>query len=290
MENKITLFLDSGAYSAWSVGAEIDLDEYAKFVKEHKDLFSYYFNLDVIPGKKDKPTSADDVEKAAAMSRKNWLALKKQGLNSIPIFHQREDFKWLRKMVADKEPYLGISPREGLPADVILSWLDAVFDELTDKDGRPIVKTHGLGVASWRMMSRYPWTTCDATSWALTSAFGQVLIPEYDASGKPDYLAEPRKVLVSNVDRTRKDKTPEEDTFLGVRGTGMQPKHYKTLGKHMQARVNDFLENYVGTSFDKVSSDYEERARAIVFVFRKFEEQLGEVRFKRKRSLISGRS
>lgn len=46
--NKIELFLDSGAYSAWSQKTKINLKKYIKFIKENEDVIDVYSNLDVI--------------------------------------------------------------------------------------------------------------------------------------------------------------------------------------------------------------------------------------------------
>ena len=45
---KINLFLDSGAYSAWSKGVTIDIDEYISFIKKNIKYITVYANLDVI--------------------------------------------------------------------------------------------------------------------------------------------------------------------------------------------------------------------------------------------------
>ena len=37
-KNKVELFLDSGAYSAWSQGSPIDINNYIDFIKENIDV------------------------------------------------------------------------------------------------------------------------------------------------------------------------------------------------------------------------------------------------------------
>jgi len=57
--------LDSGAYSAWSKGKRISLEDYVEFILTRgTDTWTTIVNLDVIPGKKGKkddppPTSAE---------------------------------------------------------------------------------------------------------------------------------------------------------------------------------------------------------------------------------------
>ena len=38
MERRVKCILDSGAYSAWGQGIEIDLRDYIRYVQEHKHL------------------------------------------------------------------------------------------------------------------------------------------------------------------------------------------------------------------------------------------------------------
>ena len=46
--NKVELFLDSGAFSAFTQKVTIDIQEYIAFIKEHEDIIDVYANLDVI--------------------------------------------------------------------------------------------------------------------------------------------------------------------------------------------------------------------------------------------------
>ena len=78
-------FLDSGAFSAYTVGAKINLDEYIQYIKDHK--IKTYANLDVI----------DDVEG----SYQNYKYMVSSGLKPIPVFHCGEDSKYLELYLKD---------------------------------------------------------------------------------------------------------------------------------------------------------------------------------------------
>ena len=41
-----TLWLDSGAFSAWNVGREIDLDHYIAYIKANIEHIDYYVNVE----------------------------------------------------------------------------------------------------------------------------------------------------------------------------------------------------------------------------------------------------
>jgi len=48
--------LDSGAYSVWSQGEELDIDDYIRFCLMYPEV-DYYVSLDVILGVKGDPSS-----------------------------------------------------------------------------------------------------------------------------------------------------------------------------------------------------------------------------------------
>ena len=83
LNNNISLFLDSGAYSAWSKGIEINIDEYIEFVKKYKDNLTVYANLDDI----------NSPEK----TWENQRYMESKGLKPLPCFHYGEDVKYLKR-------------------------------------------------------------------------------------------------------------------------------------------------------------------------------------------------
>lgn len=264
-QNRVRLMLDSGAYTAWTKGEAIDLKEYIAYIKKNSEYIDTYFNLDVIPGRQGQKRTPKIIEEGAAASYKNLQLMKKAGLTPIPVFHQQEDPKWLRKMIDGGEPYIALSTFKELSIKDNVNWLDECFSLLTDKEGKPLRKVHGLGVASFELLKQYPWYTCDATSWALTAAYGAVFVPQY-RGGKPDFSLEPIKLTVSTVDRKN----------------GVPADHYLRYGPIMRERVEDFLENYVKVSTEDVAEDYVPRAQAIVYFMLRFQEAIGDVRFKRR--------
>ena len=108
------IIIDSGAFSAWTKGEEVDLDKYISFCKELKESREgreniYIVNLDVIPGSWGKRPTQEQREEAAEQGWKNMEYMFSKGIIPIHVFHQHEDFKWLDKITNEIE-YLGISP------------------------------------------------------------------------------------------------------------------------------------------------------------------------------------
>jgi len=107
----IKLMLDSGAFSVWSSGKKIDLDEYTKFCKEHSN-FTTVVNLDVIPPKGLR-LSKELKEACCQEGWDNYMSMLRHiPLEQlVPVFHRGEDFKWLEKYLDFGSPYIGLSPR-----------------------------------------------------------------------------------------------------------------------------------------------------------------------------------
>jgi hypothetical protein len=178
---EISIMLDSGAFTAWTQGKPVDLDEYIAFIKEYKDRLDCYINLDVIPGKPGQHSlSKEEVTEAAEQGWENWLYMKKHGLDPVPVFHQGEDIEFLKRMIEETD-YVGISPQEDLREATKDQWLRQVFKFLDDY---PDVKTHGFGVTNVNFLHRFKWYSADSITWRLLGAYGKILYPrngyEYD--------------------------------------------------------------------------------------------------------------
>jgi hypothetical protein len=200
----LEIMLDSGAYSAWTRGTTITVEEYAQFINLFPpDTFDVIVNLDVIPGSpEDKNPSPTEVEKACDEGWENWLqlteAIKPRGIQPLHVFHQGDDIKWLKRLM-DKADYFGISPRNGIPEKQRWKWLDEIMPILCDDNGYPLRKFHGFGVTSVETMKRYPWYSCDSTSWLKTGAFGAVMIPLGDVLDPK----QTRRVVFTDASRRR---------------------------------------------------------------------------------------
>lgn len=203
-----SIIVDSGAFSAWNKGQEVDLDNYIEYahqaINDASELGEEIriVNLDVIPGKVGQTKSLTKnfsnskhpriIEAAAKQGYKNLCKMLKNGITPIHVFHQGEEFKWLDKMV-EKTDYIGISPANDMPSLSRRNWIESVFDYLYKNNID--VKTHGFAVHSREVLINYPWTSCDAASWRLTAGMGYIYFP---AGGykNPDFS---KKAIVLNV-------------------------------------------------------------------------------------------
>lgn len=179
------LLVDSGAHSAHTKGIELDVDEYINFANEHMDKITLYVQVDKIPGIYRKPKTQKDWLEAPAISWENYKYMRSKSVDCeklVPVFHQGEDFKWLKNMCdyvfedGKQIPYIGLSPRGDVSLKDKYDFCAQCFSVI-QKSSQPNIKTHAFGATSLSMLERLPFTSADSTTWVLVSAFGQVWIP-----------------------------------------------------------------------------------------------------------------
>jgi len=166
-----SLIIDSGAFSAWTKGVVINLEKYIEFCKwviEQKPCDIVYFvNLDKIPGSFGVKPTKDDIEESAKVGLENYKVMKSAGLKVIPVFHQHEDFKWLKEMMKETD-YIGISPANDVSVKKRIAWLRKVYTILgTD------YKTHLFGFTAFEALKIFPCYSADSTSWLAPARYGQ---------------------------------------------------------------------------------------------------------------------
>lgn len=230
IRNKVDLFLDSGAFSAWTQNVHIDILEYINFIKEHSDVIKTYSNLDVI-GDPDK-------------TLENQRIMEDHGLTPIPTFHYGEDLGFLERYI-DEYEYIALGGMVGIRASQLKVWLDRIFKNyICNANGTPVVKVHGFGMTSLKLLLRYPWYSVDSTSWVVTGRLGSIYVPIHK-NGKYLYDENSLKISVSN-------KSPK------LKEAG---KHIKTLSPLETKNVMQYIDEKGYTlghsKYRYVKQDYE---------------------------------
>lgn len=213
-KKRVELFLDSGAFSAWSQNKTINIDEYIQFIKDHKDVIDVYANLDVI----GDPIATWD----------NQTYMEKAGLHPLPVYHYGEDIKWLKQLLKGNYNYISLGGMVPISTQDLVHWLDNLFKNyLCNTEGMPIVKIHGFGLTSLRLMLRYPWYSVDSTSWVVTGRMGSIYIPK-SKNGKWIYDEDSWKIVVSN----RSPATKEAGKHINT----MSPREKEILLKYVHEK------------------------------------------------------
>jgi hypothetical protein len=211
---KIDLFLDSGAYSAFTKNVKIDINEYITFIKENEDVIDVYSNLDVIS--------------SAEGTWRNQIKMEKVGLHPLPVYHYGEDISWLQKYLDRGYDYMSLGGMVPISTADLRPWLDNLFSKyLTDEKGIPFIKIHGFGLTSLSLLFRYPWYSVDSTSWVMTSRMGGIQMPRWKG-GEWCYDENSWKISVSNKSPSQKD--------AGAHFTTMTVKEKELVLKYIEEK------------------------------------------------------
>lgn len=149
---EVDVFADSGAYSAWSCGKTIDVDEYIAWVNRWKHLLTVASAPDVI----------GDAEASTRATER--MRTEVDGIPVLPVFHVGEDWGVLEHW-RDRADYVALGGMVPYARDrkVLPVWLAKCFEVA------PKTAFHGFGMTAWKLLRRFPWYSVDSSSW--TSGF-----------------------------------------------------------------------------------------------------------------------
>lgn len=190
-------FIDSGAFTMWTKGKLINVDEYIDFINQRSDFIDLYGQVDFIPGDIIKGATQQQVEEAAQKTWENYLYMrpkmkKPEGL--LYTFHVGEPYRYLKQAlewVDDKGnhiPYIALGGMVGKPMPIKEQFLDTCF-EIIKSSSNPNVKTHAFGMTSFDLLEHYPITSADSTSYIMTAINGGIMTSSgiIDVSSKKNY-------------------------------------------------------------------------------------------------------
>lgn len=237
---KVSLFLDSGAFSALTQGVTIDIHDYINFIKKHQPFIDIYANLDVIGVGGNMPN-----ELTAKKTLENQKIMEKEGLNPLPAFHCGEPFEYLKYYV-DNYEYIGLGGMVGTgSASSLAPWLEKCFGEfICDNNGMPKIKVHGFGVTALNILIRFPWYSVDSTSWIITGRNGAILVPRF-RKGEWIYDENSWRIAVSSRSPSKKEAKWHIDT--------LPPKQKQLILEY----IHDKGYNLGKSSFKEVSQSHE---------------------------------
>lgn len=182
--NLLSLKLDSGAYTAWTKGKQVDVDAFAEWVHRIKseipEIDVTAVNLDVIPGTFGVDSTAREREASMRDSMKNADRLRSLGVDPIEVFHQDEPMEYLDELLARRAPggIVAISPRNDVKTKWKKAWMDVVYARLLT-DWPQVPKTHILGTTTGHVVQRYPAYSADSAQWTYFNIYGIRVHPRY---------------------------------------------------------------------------------------------------------------
>ena len=159
------LFLDCGAYSAWSNGITIDIQKYCDYLKSNLDGMTEYPQLDV----------KGDFEATKA----NLAYMEAQGLHPMPVFHMTNmPIEYFKELVDKGYKRIAIGAVAGEKGNrSIMNDLkfQTIFSHIIDKETKVVkVKLHAFGVTGLATLLKYPFWSADSTSWLGGAKFGSI--------------------------------------------------------------------------------------------------------------------
>lgn len=217
------VFLDSGAFSAHTLGVTIDIQKYARYIIENRDII-----------REEDGAVLASVLDGIGDARKTWenqVEMERLGAKPLPCFHYGEDERYL-EWYMERYDYITLGGMVPVTTAQLYPWLDRLWEKyLTDGAGRPRLKVHGFGLTSLPLVLRYPWYSVDSSSWIQTARFGSIFTKQYGP------------VSVSM-------KSPSRHT---------EGRHYTTLTESEQAAIRSVVE---GRAFNipRLMDAYESRA------------------------------
>lgn len=150
------LFLDSGAFGAFTRGQQIDIKYYCDFIKQYPDKFHPYASLDVIG---DWRASAH-----------NWDVMRGLGVNAMPTFHMNSPKTELIRLLKEAD-YIAMGGVVGATEETMKPWLDGCWRTIRDYWPK---KLHIFGVMAQWALERYPWYSADSSSALVGAGMGRV--------------------------------------------------------------------------------------------------------------------
>lgn len=170
-QDNARVFLDSGAFSAFTLGVTLSVADYCEYITNNQDILRREGNVvmaSVLDGIGDP-----------LQTWRNQREMEERGVRPLPCFHSNEDERYLEHYVANYE-YITLGGMVGSSSAALQVWLDRVWDRyLVDGAGRPKTRVHGFGITSVPLMERYPWYSCDSSSWIQSAAFGSIVHPKH---------------------------------------------------------------------------------------------------------------
>lgn len=177
------LMIDSGAFSVYKSGKEIDVEDYISYLNSLDGNYTVAVQLDKIPGRYGRAKTIEMFNEASVKSVENFnymISKVKFYKKIMPVFHQNESFDILQYYLdfkyedGTKLEYLGLATAKDLGNDKRDDFLAKCYD-IISKSNNKEVKTHLFGTFAIPLLKKYPCTSADATSWKLSAGYGSII-------------------------------------------------------------------------------------------------------------------
>lgn len=179
---RLRYMLDSGAFTAWNKGKEVNRAALIDFYNWAHDSYGdcldlVVVSLDRIPGRQGVERTAEDYRVAAEESVRNYDYMRTHVRAYVkPVYHDG-DPQWVLDAYAPS-PYISLSANQDMSYSDREAW---VSDMVRKLPGRQL---HGLAMTGTRMLRTARWHSVDSAAWRLWSAYGALAWLRDDGSLK----------------------------------------------------------------------------------------------------------
>ena len=173
----ISLFVDSGAFSAFTRGKKVDIDKYIEFLNCHHQKFDLYASLDVIPDYE----SMESVRQSSVDTFNNFLYMRDRLIDKdkcVVTFHFGEDYDMLRQILNfqddyGKVVYMALGGLARASAEDRIVFIERCY-EIIKECHREDLQIHLFGVTDMSLCERFGASSVDSTTWVRAASFGEI--------------------------------------------------------------------------------------------------------------------
>lgn len=166
------VFLDSGAFSAFTKGVTIDIRDYCAYIQRNKDIILEEDGILV--------ASVLDSIGDPLKTWQNQDAMERQGVKPLPCYHYHDGDERFLEDYVKRYDYITLGGMVAVQNKPLRLWLDRIWEKyLIDGAGRPKIRVHGFGLMAEEFLRDYPWYSTDSSSWVQAAMNGGLLTIGY---------------------------------------------------------------------------------------------------------------
>jgi hypothetical protein len=224
---------DSGVFTKVNAKSgnygHITLQNYIKYMKQHKHHYKYYSNYD-----------EDFTSQGFYTNLNNLKRMRGAGLDPFPVVH---DFfmREIQYYLSNDYDFIALGGVR-VPGKNGQQRTEQHIKHAMSLIPHDKVKTHLFGASSYKLISKYPFFSCDSSSWAQNNRYGFILYWDETLIGKEDktlklfffdknkdYFRTDRKYWETYPGREQRESYIKSLGFTYIDLMGPQRNHYRQL-------------------------------------------------------------